>query len=172
MASSRPMGMRCLLIAVSPFRRAQLRRDGLVDTFIARLEGPSEGTLDLDKAWDVLDRILRLEGPPVLGDAILARRGKPFGDDLGYGPAKELDPTRVAEIADALDQVPYDAAAVHLPSLIGQDVYAFLPPGLPPNELAAMVEDDAVALTHRLTALKAFYRGAASRGEAVLAVIA
>jgi len=68
---------------------------------------PSQGFVDLDKAWNALHYLLTGsardgEGPL----AFLLKGGAAVGDDdLGHGPARVFQPSDVAAIADALADV-------------------------------------------------------------------
>ena len=57
--------------------------------------------------WETLDMIVSGRGrDPVLGDAFLARSGKPLSVDTAFEQALVLGPARVAEIAAKLAEVP------------------------------------------------------------------
>lgn len=170
------MGMRCLLITVGPEREAELQKEGVISYFMRNLKGPIERTLYLEKDWDLLDRLLRRIGAPnledVLGDAVLGRRGQRFGADLGYGPAKKLSAARVKEIARALEGISSEGLSAPLSALVGEGVYAYVPPGLPPEERAALLGEEETRMRARIAQLKALYASAAARDEGVIAAIA
>lgn len=119
--------------------------------------------LDLHKSWHGLHWLLcqsAWEGPEPLRNAILG--GEEVGDDLGYGPARLVQPETVREVADALallsaSQVMkrYDAKAM--------DAAEIYPGGF--------VEDSSWRndFKHDFERLKSFYADAAKDGEAVVA---
>ena len=182
------MGMVGIVCSLSKQRRSLLEADPhlLEDAIAARRRERIPGLLDLGKAWHALDLILGGGDDALLGDAVMARSGQPFGPTLGYGPPRLLEPARVALVADALEALPVDRVEDGYPLLTGAHG-GFGPKVRPPStpndydaEIAALGLDDepdpeeaaerdelAVAL-QRLTDL---YRAAADRGDAVIAVI-
>jgi hypothetical protein len=67
---------------------------------------PNHYTIDVDKAWHGIHYILT--GTADGGEAPLALAifgGVEIGDDVGYGPARLLDPMQVKAIANALGQI-------------------------------------------------------------------
>ena len=80
------------------------------DAVTSCLEDDGEGeriATDVDKAWHGIHYMLT-EGDddsrsPV-SNAVLG--GRPVGEDLGYGPARILEPAEVKAIADALEGLP------------------------------------------------------------------
>ena len=95
---------------------------------------------------------------PPAGDAILG--GDDLGDDLGYGPARLLEPERVAAVATFLRGLgPEGVVARFRPRSIGEDVYGsdFAAERGYPEELRV-----------RAGQLCRFYEGVAARGSAVL----
>lgn len=164
------------MIAIGPEREAELQKEGVISYFMQNLKGPIERTLYLEKDWDLLDRLLRRLGTPslrdVLSDAVLGRTGQRFGTDLDYGPAKKLSAARVKAIARALEGVSSEGLAATLSELVGEGVYAYLPPGLPAKERAELLEEEETRIRARIAQLKAFYESAAARGEGVIAAVA
>lgn len=63
-------------------------------------------------------------------------------------------------------------AATALSALVGEGVYAYVPPGLPPEERAALLGEEETRMRARIAQLKALYASAAARGEGVIAAIA
>ena len=119
------MGMDGYLCALSAARAAQLdaRPGQLLDVFGLR-DGEAVGVLDLGKAWDALDIILSDRGDDsLLGDAVLARSGKPMKAAGAYGPASFLLPSRVARIAAALGKVPARRVRDRYGELYGKNVH-------------------------------------------------
>jgi hypothetical protein len=180
------MGMTGILCALSAKRRAILEEDPelLAEVIGARHQERIPGLLELDKAWDALDVILGEDEDPLLGDAVLARTGRPFGADLGYGPPRLLEPDRVGAIADALERLPAELVEDRYPLLAGREIhgrYGPKPRTPGPAEYAAeldaldLEQDDEAAereeLTARLERVTAFYREAATRGDAVVAIV-
>jgi hypothetical protein len=91
-----------ILIALSSKRLALLESDPetLEDVVEARHEDAIPGLLDLKTHWESLDMILSGRGrEEVLGDALLARSGKPLSVDNAFEQARVLSPQRVAEVA-------------------------------------------------------------------------
>lgn len=123
---------------------------------------PRDAELSLDKAWHGLHYILTgaaeaSDGP--LGEAILG--GVEVGEDFaGYGPARALDPARVAAVAGALDEpgLEQEATARYDPSRMNDlEIYPF--------------GWDAAGLGWLLPALadlRGFYRDAAAHSRAAV----
>jgi uncharacterized protein DUF1877 len=68
--------------------------------------GPNEDGLSLEKSWHSLHYLLTGtagKSDSVLGKTILG--GKEIGPDIGYGPARYLEPSEVKEIAKVLKNV-------------------------------------------------------------------
>jgi hypothetical protein len=157
-----------ILLAVSPERRDQLRRgDRLLRLLVGRHTSPVEHMLDLGNAWKFLDAVLSNDGADsLLGDAVIGRSGAPFGPSLAYEPPRLLGPERVREIEQALDAVSLDVLAERMRALPRE--------GAPPTqteERAQQDEADRRFLARMLEALRAFYRDAAARGDAVLTIV-
>ena len=93
---------------VTPKELAALQqRPETISTFLypANIEAvPIDRSLDIDKAWHAIHFLLNgepWEGDLPLHNAVLG--GTPLGEeDVGYGPARFLTPTEVAEVARAL----------------------------------------------------------------------
>jgi len=187
------MGKHGVLCALSSKRRALLEEDPelLTDVIGHRHRERIPGLFDLDEAWEALDVLLGEDEDELLGDAVLARSGAPFGPDLGYGRAKLLTPDRVLAVSRALAALAdgfVDERFVRLEGRRVQGGYGPKPPRGGPEEyaeeLAALgdeveveerAEDERAEreeLETRLEALKEFFRGAAERREAVVAVVA
>jgi hypothetical protein len=98
-----------ILIALSSKRLALLESEPetLEDVIEARHEDAIPGLLDMQTHWETLDMLVSGRGrDPVLGDAFLARSGKPLSVDTAFEQALVLSPTRVAEVAAKLAEVP------------------------------------------------------------------
>jgi hypothetical protein len=94
-----------ILIALSSKRLTLLENDPetLEDVVEARHEDAIPGLLDLKTHWEALDTIISGKGrEQVLGDALLARSGKPLSVDNAFEQARVLTPQRVAEVAKGL----------------------------------------------------------------------
>ncbi len=138
----------------------------------ARHPKPSKAAFDskdfgeelfIEKAWHGVHFLLCGvidEAPPPLGDAILG--GTEIGPDMGYGPARYLDPHRVKAVADALKAIPPSvlAARFDIAGLQEHQVY--------PN---AWSEDDREWIQGAYSELRDFYADAAQKGLAVLLYI-
>ena len=97
------------------------------DSFVEWLEA-AEGRIsfDVDKAWHAVHFTLTGDawaqnGP--LGAVVLG--GEPFGEDVGYGPARWLAPEAVAAAARELAELaPADLASrLDFASMVEQDIY-------------------------------------------------
>lgn len=179
-----------ILCALSKQRRALLEEDPplLAHVIAARRHERVPGLLVLGKTWHALDLIMGGGRDAVLGDAVLARSGQSFGPSMSLGQPKLLEPDRVEAVADALEALPVELVHDRYPLLTGQDAHGgFGPkpqPPAPPTEydpeLAALGfddEEDAEEAAERdelsvaLERLTVFYRAAADRGDAVIAVV-
>jgi len=101
-------GMRITLVMVTPeqFSLAKSNEQALTK---ALFESSHDVSLEMDKEWHGIHYLLT--GEPwsprgVLGQVILG--GSEFGPDIGYGPARYLNPRQVAEIATALKNLPIE----------------------------------------------------------------
>jgi hypothetical protein len=97
-----------ILIALSSKRLALLESEPetLEDVIEARHEDKIPGLLDLETHWETLDMLVSGRGrDPILGDAFLARSGKPLAVDTAFEQALVLGPVRVAEVAAKLAEV-------------------------------------------------------------------
>jgi len=98
-----------ILIALSSKRLALLQDEPetLEDVIEARHEDEIPGLLDMQTHWETLDMLVSGKGrDPLLGDAFLARSGKPLSVDTAFEQALVLGPARVAEVAAKLAEVP------------------------------------------------------------------
>ena len=117
--------------------------------------------LDLEKAWHGVHFLLcgtNDTAPAPLGDAVLG--GTPIGEDIGYGPARYLDPPRVKAVHTALRRIDggafigrFDAA-----KLKQAEIY---PSGWTSDDRRAWLAD-------AYERLRTFYAQSASGGWAVL----
>jgi len=98
-----------ILIALSSKRLALLQSEPetLEDVIEARHEDEIPGLLDMETHWEILDMLVSGKGrDPLLGDAFLARSGKPLSVDTAFEQALVLGPERVAEVAAKLAATP------------------------------------------------------------------
>ncbi len=122
--------------------------------------GPRE--LDLQKAWHGLHFVLTglpEGGKPPLANAILGGRELPDQDKImGYGPARYLTPDQVREVSLALQQISEKDVVrrFNLDAARAAGIYALDQP------------EDLEYLKFHLRKLKAYYKSAAARGNAML----
>ena len=96
-------------VRVSPARLAELRAEpaSVTDFLYPDDPSPLANHLDIDKAWHAIHFLLNgdpWEGEPPLVNAVLG--GETIGDvDVGYGPARSLEPDEVRALADALSDI-------------------------------------------------------------------
>lgn len=124
----------------------------------------AEAELDVDKAWHAIHFVLNGEpwpGPGLLSQVVFG--GESFGDDLGYGPARHLDPATVNAVAQELRSIDPDAivAAMDLSRLDESEVY--------PGGWLDEGDNSRRYIGDKLRALCAFYATAAKHEEAVIA---
>jgi hypothetical protein len=119
--------------------------------------------LDIAKSWHGVHFLLcgvPQEAPPPLGDAVLG--GTEIGPDLGYGPARYVEPHQVRAVADALHAIPPAAFAERFDAA-----------GLQEHEIYPGVwsETEKEWLQDAYSQLRDFYADAAEKGLAVLLYI-
>ncbi|HVI56953.1 MAG TPA: YfbM family protein [Luteibacter sp.] len=124
----------------------------------------ADHVLNVEKTWHAIHFVLN--GQPWPNDGILSQvvfGGEPFGDDLGYGPARCVDPTTVNAIAEELRSIDSDAivAAMDLSRLDEADIY--------PGGWLDEGDNGRRYIADHLRALCAFYAIAARNEEAVIA---
>lgn len=96
-------------VRVSPARLAELcaKPDSVIDFLYPDDLSPLANHLDIGKAWHAIHFLLNgqtWEGEPPLLNAVLG--GKTIGDvDVGYGPARFLEPEQVRALTDALTDI-------------------------------------------------------------------
>jgi uncharacterized protein DUF1877 len=122
-------------------------------------DGPDEEGLTLEKSWHSLHYLLTgstLETNSTLGKTILG--GKEIGPDIGYGPARYLEPLEVKEVAKALKKVSKDdlARRFDLKAMVTAKVYA------------CRDEGELKLAQHYFAQLVNYYAQAAERGGAML----
>lgn len=158
--------MHGVLIALSPKRLSQIEEDPetLDDVLDARHETVIPGLLDIGKTWDALDTLISARGKDdVLGDALLARTGRPIGDDPSIESCRLLAPERVVEVAKKLKEL--DDSHV-------RDTYPVLSKLKIHGKFGATLDDEERAgLEIVLSRVVAFYQDAAKQKQSVLVVI-
>ncbi len=122
-------------------------------------DGPDEDGLRLEKSWHSLHYLLTGSAQEVdspLGNAILG--GKEIGPDLGYGPARFLDPTQVREVSSALNKISKRdlARQFDLEKMVAANVYAC-------ND-----KSELESAQHYFQQMVKYYAEAAKRGDAML----
>lgn len=135
--------------------RAAAAREG------RRLDDLGWEKLAAGNCWQALQWMLERSDGPALGDATV-QGGMPVGIDLGFGPARLVEPDQVANVAEALRVLPvrrflsqYDAAQMDR-----QELY----PGGFQSESARWQAE----LTELLGRLRDFYQRCAEDRDAVL----
>jgi len=153
------MGMRLVLRRLSPAQLAAARRDpelaggALVD------DADADELLDLDKLWDGLGYLLTGASADSSGPGAAIWGGDEVGDDLGYGPARLMDPPAVAAAAAALAATPEAALRARWDpaAMMDADLYPSIW-----DEGDAVLDAD---LLPAFRALCAFYARAAAAGD-------
>jgi hypothetical protein len=117
--------------------------------------------LNLHKSWHALHWLMcqsPSEGPEPLRSAIVG--GEEFGQDLGYGPARLVEPSKVREVADALALL---SASQLMKRYDGKKMeeLAIYPGGFDDDE------DWRSELRRDFARLKKFYTAAARQGDGV-----
>lgn len=120
--------------------------------------------VSLDKLWHAVHYTLTgtagASASP-LGAAVLG--GTNIGPDIGYGPARYLEPDEVASVAAALRAVPPEDFASRF------DAAALVTAGVYPELLwSQRLPTAAASTTAAYVALRDFYVAAAARGDAVI----
>ncbi len=127
---------------------------------------PADGSvLDLHKSWQALHWLLcesPWEGPEPLRSAILG--GEETGEDLGYGPARLVEPAMVQDVAKALAML---SAAQIMKRYDGEKMEALeiYPGGFEDDE------DWKEDIERDFERLQQFYTAAAKNGEGVVSWI-
>jgi hypothetical protein len=133
------------------------------DAFFQRSIGDFPEALDVDKAWHAIHFALAGRAWPDEGaSSLVIFGGEPFGEDLGYGPARLISAADVQAAAAVLaDKDPQAVARqLDLSRLDEEDVY----PG-------SWSDDDAASrdyIAYHFDRLRSFYGEAASKNEAVV----
>ena len=152
-------------LAIRPDQLAALIAEPeLVESFLYPEDGVEQTShLEIDKAWHAIHYTLNgstWEGEGPLSLVVLG--GEELGDDVGYGPARYLNPDQVRAVAGALS-----AFTSHIFSA------EFNPVALDAAEIYPQIwERDGPEgleyVLHYYNQLAAFYQAAAERGDAAL----
>jgi hypothetical protein len=126
----------------------------------------TDGVVNLDKAWHGIHFLLTgtaWTSKPGAGQAVLG--GREFGPDLGYGPARLLNPAEVKAIARALEGQSPDSLASRF------DVSAMEREDIYPTIWQREGREALQYLLHYYAALRSFYSKAAANGSGVVIVL-
>ncbi len=137
--------------------------DAIVDQFL------TDAALDVDKTWHAIHFLLTgsaWDGEGPAASAVLG--GRDVSEDLGYGPARWLDPSEVREIATTLDEMDPKQLSKQFEAakLIGAEIYPFAGASLDsvdPNACSWAVDG--------LKSLRAYAREAATAGHGMLVAL-
>jgi hypothetical protein len=119
-------------------------------------------SVDIDKAWHGIHWLLTgSAGPTAAAESDVIFGGEPFGEDLGYGPARLLSTEGVERVAQVLRNVDTESLRV------GMDPAAMQRAEIYPE---IWDEDDLLDdyLLPALAQLRSFYDAAATAGEDVV----
>jgi hypothetical protein len=148
---------------IDPQENEKVRDQILKELESAMAKRPSAGVkaegLGLEKSWHSLHYLLTgsaWETSLTLGKAILG--GKELGPDIGYGPARFLEPPEVKEVATALKKVSEVdlEKRFDLPAMVAANVYA------------CRDESELKLAQHYFAQVVRYYSEAARRGDAML----
>lgn len=158
------MGMAGCFAAVDAPTLERLRASpDEVEAFLFPDDGDSEPEhyAEVDKAWHGIHYLLAGDADFVdtpAGWAVMG--GREIGEDMGYGPARWLDPEQVRRVAAALPDVEAFSARYAPEALARNGVY--------PDVIWLRDGDEAREyLVENYAPLLAFYRDAAARGDGV-----
>lgn len=133
--------------------------DGFFE-WIEAAEGRS--SFDVDKAWHAIHFTLAGDAWSTEGDlGAVVLGGEPFGEDMGYGPPRWLDPATVAAMAARLDSIDPAAfaARVDCAAMTAHDIYPSV------WDRADERDDNLAWLTQSYATLRDAYAAAASAGQ-------
>jgi len=161
------MSMICELFLVPEATAKNLNADPTGIHDVLESVGGSEDVVSLEKSWHGLHFALTgtaWEGQPPLN--FLASGGTPIGDeDVGYGPARLLDPAGVAALHAALSQLTDEQfeRSFDLAGLEREEIY----PSIWDEELEELMEE----YGHYLQEFKQIAKRGAESGQALIVAI-
>ena len=164
------MSMTAAFVAISPEELEALlaEPEQVSELFFERLESQEQTqALDIDKSWNGIHFLLTGEpygGEPPNSLPILG--GVEIGPELGYGPARYLQPAQVAQASQLLASTPVEVLrSRYQPKALEEaDIY---PSGIWQEEGEQAFE----YLAHWYELLRGFYAQASSRGAAMLLAV-
>jgi hypothetical protein len=154
-------------LAIPPDRLAALIAEpSLVHSLIYQETGRDPEDLDIDKSWHAIHYTLNgsaWEGDGPLALAVMG--GEEIGEDVGYGPARYLDPAQVKAVAAAISLItPQDFSTKFNPAALdAEEIYPEGWDGTGPEALEYVLD--------YYSQLSSFYQAAAERGYAVISYI-
>lgn len=132
------------------------------------LENPDLDSLSIEKSWQAIHFVLtgdslESDGGP-LGNAVMG--GREVGDDIGYGPARLLEPKEVKETAEALAKISTEefASRVSKADFANNEIYVF---SNEDPEDPQIIEE----LTGYYAELRTLFQEASARGDGMLLYI-
>lgn len=152
-------------VRVSPGELAELRAapESIVSFLYPDDLTPPPNHLDVDKAWHAIHFLLNgrtWDGEPPLFDAVLG--GRALSEiDVGYGPARFLEPYEVRVLADALGDVLPEELLKRFDPLVLNEAEIY-----PHGWSGEQCEREYVASNYQR--LVEFFREAANAGEAII----
>jgi hypothetical protein len=125
-------------------------------------EDDDEASVEVDKAWHGIHWLLTGSGEPTdspLSDVIFG--GRPFGEDLGFGPARVLAAAGVVRVAGLLGSLDDDVVRGRMDSAAMQRAQLY-------PEIWDEVNLFDEYVLPALQRLRRFYKAAAESGESVI----
>ena len=129
------------------------------------VDDPFEGQYDIDKSWHAIHYLITGSSEPdgtPSGDAILG--GRPVGSDLGYGPARLVEPEHAKRIAESLRSINLEVAYENLDRSTANEADVYL--GFD------FSEDEKKHLARLFDVVRDLYSTAASNDRAILLYLA
>jgi len=181
------MGMHLIVCTLSQKRRNLVEHDAELVREVLLAERSTEipGLYRVGKPWEALGRVVEpWDSGSKLRGLLSTDGGRALGEaPLSFGKPRIFDPDEVRDIAAVLDAIPADACRTRVVQLRGVAVHGnyFQPrPEAPTGDadldemLEAFEEEEeqvANELQDTLVKLRTLLRGAASKGESLLACI-
>ena len=125
--------------------------------------GFKDGTIiDLDKAWHAIHFLLTKQAAEAALPEGFLLGGAEVGEDLGYGPARLLNPSQVADVQQLLEKLPGDfvRSTLDFSQLAKADIYPLMWDQANPEELEYV--------SHYFDELRRFVKSAADNNEGVV----